>query len=232
MWVYGIIISPMKSMNEEDLLKMTDCHRTVTRRGYCCIKRAVDIFFSLAAIAFFLPLFVLVGIAIRMDSPGPVFFLQQRAGRKGKPFRMIKFRSMYAGAESMRGDILHLNEISGPVFKIMNDVRITHIGRILRKFSLDELPQLFNIFLGSMSLVGPRPLPVSEMDRCSPEQRQRLLVTPGLTGLWQVSGRNDIRDFNKWVYFDLHYVKHQSFLLDAKIIGRTFSVVISGKGAY
>ena len=178
------------------------------------------------------PIMLLTAIAIRLGSKGPVFFYQQRAGLNGHPFRMYKFRTMVTNAEQLKQELASLNEMSGPVFKITKDPRITPIGRFLRKWSIDELPQLWNVFLGDMSLVGPRPLPVDEVARFDdPAHRRRLSVKPGLTCLWQVSGRNNVKDFKEWVRLDLEYIDNWNLWLDVKILFRTVPAVFSGAGA-
>jgi len=173
-----------------------------------------------------------VAVAIKFTSPGPILFRQRRCGLNGRPFTMLKFRSMVSDAEQLKQELAALNEMGGPVFKLANDPRVTPIGRWLRKYSIDETPQLFNVLRGEMSLVGPRPLPVDEVERFDdPAHRRRLSVKPGLTCLWQVSGRNDVRDFKDWVRLDLEYIDNWSFWLDLKILWRTIPVVLSGAGA-
>ncbi len=178
------------------------------------------------------PIMVLAAIAVRIDSKGPIFFRQQRAGLNGHPFRMLKFRTMVTNAEQLKQELAALNEMSGPVFKVTNDPRVTPVGRFLRKWSIDELPQLWNVFLGDMSLVGPRPLPVDEVARFDdPSHRRRLSVKPGLTCLWQVSGRNNVRDFKEWVRLDLEYIDNWTLWLDVRILLRTVPAVFTGAGA-
>ena len=159
-----------------------------------------------------------------------MIFRQERAGFHGRRFWMYKFRTMVDGAERMRPQVEHLNEMSGPVFKVTHDPRLTRVGRVLRKLSLDELPQLLNVLKGDMSLVGPRPLPVYEASRIKGEQRRRLAMRPGITGLWQVSGRNAV-DFEGWMQMDLFYVDRWSLGLDLRILLRTIPVVLRGGGA-
>jgi exopolysaccharide biosynthesis polyprenyl glycosylphosphotransferase len=178
------------------------------------------------------PVFLVVALAIRFTSPGPVLFRQQRSGLNGRPFTMLKFRSMVTNAEQLKQELAILNEMSGPVFKVKEDPRITGVGRIIRRFSLDELPQLINVVRGEMSLVGPRPLPVDEVKRFDDfSHRRRLSVKPGLTCLWQVSGRNEVKDFKDWVRLDLEYIDNWSLWLDLKILLRTIPVVLIGTGA-
>jgi exopolysaccharide biosynthesis polyprenyl glycosylphosphotransferase len=178
-----------------------------------------------------LPMLV-IALLIRLSSRGPVLFRQQRCGLHGKPFVMLKFRSMVSDAEQRQHELQVLNEMTGPVFKVTNDPRVTRIGWFLRKYSLDELPQFLNVLADDMSLVGPRPLPVGEVSRFDDHShRRRLSVKPGLTCLWQVSGRNEVRDFKEWVRLDLEYIDNWSFWLDVKILLRTIPVVFQGAGA-
>jgi exopolysaccharide biosynthesis polyprenyl glycosylphosphotransferase len=195
-------------------------------------KQAID--FAGAAVLLTLlcvPLLA-IALAIRISSPGPVLFRQQRSGLNGRPFTMLKFRSMVTNAEQLKQELADLNEMSGPVFKVTNDPRVTPIGRFLRKYSVDEVPQLINVLRGEMSLVGPRPLPVDEVARFDDfAHRRRLSVRPGLTCLWQISGRNNVHDFKDWVRLDLEYIDNWSLWLDLKILARTVPVVITGAGA-
>jgi exopolysaccharide biosynthesis polyprenyl glycosylphosphotransferase len=174
----------------------------------------------------------IVALIIRFSSPGPVFFRQLRSGLNGSPFTIYKFRTMVTNAEQIKHELAAMNEMTGPVFKVTADPRITPIGKWLRKFSVDELPQLFNVLRGEMSLVGPRPLPVDEIKRITdPAHRRRLSVKPGITCLWQVSGRNQILDFKDWVRLDLEYIDNWSLWLDFKILLRTIPAVFVGTGA-
>jgi exopolysaccharide biosynthesis polyprenyl glycosylphosphotransferase len=194
------------------------------------VKRVMDIVLSAILLAVLFPLMVLVGILIKLTSKGPMIYKQIRCGLYGRRFVLYKFRSMNDGAEDVLWEIKHLNEMDGPVFKMRNDPRVTPPGRFLRKSSIDELPQFWNVLKGDMSLVGPRaPLP-EEVREYSRWQRRRLSVKPGITCLWQVSGRNEI-DFHEWMKLDLHYIDNWSLLLDLKILLRTFPVVLLGKGA-
>jgi exopolysaccharide biosynthesis polyprenyl glycosylphosphotransferase len=195
-------------------------------------KQILDLSAAFVLLLLLFPVLVTVAMAIRLTSPGPVLFRQKRCGLNGRPFTMLKFRSMASDAEQRRQELEALNEMGGPVFKLTNDPRITPIGRWLRKYSIDEFPQLLNVLRGEMSLVGPRPLPVDEVSRFDdPAHRRRLSVKPGLTCLWQVSGRNDVRDFRDWVRLDLEYIDNWSFWLDLKILWRTIPVVLTGSGA-
>jgi exopolysaccharide biosynthesis polyprenyl glycosylphosphotransferase len=195
-------------------------------------KRVIDICGALLGLTLFSPLMAAAAIGIKLTSPGPILFSQMRCGKHGKPFRMYKFRSMYADAETRRQELRVLNEMSGPVFKLENDPRVTKIGRWLRKFSIDEFPQLWNVVKGEMSLVGPRPLPTYEVENFEdPAQRRRLSVKPGITCLWQISGRNEVRDFDSWVKLDLEYVDNWSIWLDLWILLRTIPAVLKAHGA-
>jgi exopolysaccharide biosynthesis polyprenyl glycosylphosphotransferase len=201
------------------------------RPSHLVIKQVADY----AGAAFFLlllsPVFVGIILAIRLTSPGPVFYRQTRSGLNGRPFQLLKFRSMRVGADREKASLAPLNEMTGPVFKLTRDPRVTRVGRILRRHSLDELPQLLNVLRGEMSLVGPRPLPVEEVKQFSDDAfRRRLSVKPGLTCLWQVGGRNDISDFEEWVRLDLSYIDRWSLWLDLKILLATIPVVLFGKG--
>ncbi len=209
------------------LLGMT---RVPTSPWRLLIKRIVDIAGAAFGLLVASPVMLLAAIAIRVESAGPVFFKQVRAGRHGRKFTMYKFRSMVVDAETLRAKLEHLNEMNGPVFKIKRDPRITAVGRFLRATSIDELPQLFNVLLGDMSLVGPRPPLPSEVGQYEAWQRRRLSVKPGLTGLWQVSGRNQV-DFEQWMALDLEYIDNWSLWLDLKILLRTVPAVLRGSGA-
>lgn len=194
------------------------------------IKRALDVLFAVIGIIVTAPIMTICAIAIKATSPGPVFFRQRRSGLNGREFLMFKFRTMEAEAESRQADLAHMNELEGPVFKIENDPRITAIGRFLRRWSLDELPQLFNVLRGDMSLVGPRPPLPSEVVRYDRWQRRRLSMRPGLTCLWQIKGRHRI-GFEEWMKLDLFYIDNWSLKLDFLILCRTISTVLAGTGA-
>ena len=201
------------------------------RRYYPWIKRVFDFVLSLVGLLATIPLWLLIIAAIKLDSPGPVFFMQERAGLNGRPFRLFKFRSMVADAESQLENIRHLNQADGPVFKIRDDPRVTRVGLVLRRTSLDELPQLVNILLGHMALVGPRPPLPDEVANYRPEDWERLRVMPGLTCLWVIRGRSDC-NFDRWMEYDREYVRHATLWLDLVILVRTLMVVVSGRGAY
>lgn len=189
----------------------------------------MDLIIAMFMLAFLTPIFIIIAILIRLDSKGPVFFVQKRCGKGGVEFGMYKFRSMINDADSVKSFLK--NEAEGSVFKIENDPRITRIGKYLRLSSLDELPQLFNIFIGNMSIVGPRPLAIKEMEADKEWKKTRLSVKPGLTGLWQVKGRHT-KKFADWVKYDTEYVRNRSLFLDIKIILMTIGIVLKGKGSY
>jgi exopolysaccharide biosynthesis polyprenyl glycosylphosphotransferase len=194
-------------------------------------KRAVDIVFSLGMIILLLPLLVLTAVLIRLTSRGPAVFVQKRLGLNKRHFGIYKFRTMVVDAEKRMKEVEHLNEVSGPVFKIKNDPRITPLGRFLRKTSIDELPQLFNVLKGDMSLVGPRPLPIRDYEGFNEDwQRRRFSVRPGITCLWQIGGRSSI-SFEKWMELDLQYIDKWSLKLDLEILVKTIPAVLRGSGA-
>jgi len=196
------------------------------------LKRAVDLVGSTLGLLVLLPLLMIAALAVKVSSPGPVFYVSERVGRDGRPFRMMKFRSMAHGAHDSRATHHHLNiHDSGPVFKIRDDPRVTRVGRFLRRCSIDELPQLWNVLRGDMSLVGPRPPLPEEFLLYGARERRRLDVKPGITCIWQVSGRSDL-DFETWVDMDLAYIDTWSLRLDARLLGRTVAAVLTGRGAY
>jgi exopolysaccharide biosynthesis polyprenyl glycosylphosphotransferase len=201
-------------------------------RWSCCVKRAFDLTLALCLVTVFSPLFVLIAVLIKLSSPrGPVFFVQIRVGYNRRHFKIIKFRSMVPEAERLQPELEAFNEANGPVFKIKRDPRITPLGRILRKLSLDELPQLFNVIKGDMSLVGPRPLPVRDVQRFGAAWlKRRFSVKPGITCLWQINSRSHT-DFDTWIQQDLEYIDHWSLGLDLKILAKTIPVVWRGSGA-
>jgi len=199
---------------------------------YHFVKRAIDIFGSLIGLLILSPLFAIVGYKIKKeDSAGPVFFSQDRVGKNGKLFRMYKFRSMCVDAEDQLVLLLDQNEIEGAMFKMKDDPRITKIGKFIRKTSIDELPQLWNVLKGDMSLVGPRPPLIREVKEYSAFEKQRLLIKPGCTGLWQISGRNQL-SFSEMVQLDLLYINELSLFKDIMIVLKTFIIIIKSDGAY
>lgn len=193
-------------------------------------KRLEDIVGSLLALIVFSPVFLLIAIGIKLTSKGPVIFKQKRVGRGGKVFTFYKFRTMYVGAEERKKELLPFNEMDGPVFKMKKDPRVTPFGRFLRRTSLDELPQLWNVLKGDMTLVGPRPPTVDEVPKYAAWHRRRLDVTGGITGIWQVSGRNEV-PFEEWMRMDARYIRKTSLWTDLKILIKTIWAVISGRGA-
>jgi exopolysaccharide biosynthesis polyprenyl glycosylphosphotransferase len=194
-------------------------------------KRMLDLIGTLFALPFLIPLFLIVAVCIKLDSPGPVFFIQPRVGMRKYVFPMFKFRSMFINAEDQLKSIEHLNEAKGPIFKIKNDPRVTRVGRFIRKTSIDELPQLINILRGEMSLVGPRPMSLRDVDLFERGvQRKRFSVQPGLTCIWQTSGRSNL-PFEKWLELDLEYIDNWSFWLDIKILLKTIPAVLKSRGA-
>lgn len=197
------------------------------------IKRSIDFCVAATLVILLFPIYAAIAIAIKLDSPGPVFYRQTRIGLRARQFKVWKFRTMVVDAERLQKDLEASNEIKdGIIFKIKHDPRITRIGNFLRRYSLDELPQLFNVLLGEMSLVGPRPLPTRDVDKFSERHFIRQEVLPGITGLWQVSGRSDVLDFEQVINLDLKYIEHWSLRLDFEILLRTVSVVLKKEGAY
>lgn len=211
--------------NESNILSLKPA------KGYCALRRFQDILFSVCAIIVLSPVMLITALAIVIDDPkGGSIFAQERIGKNGKKFKMYKFRSMIADAEAKLDDLLKQNEMDGPAFKIADDPRITRVGKFIRKTSLDELPQLFNILKGDMSIVGPRPPLQREVEQYTLYQKQRLLIKPGLTCYWQAKpNRNDI-SFDEWVELDIKYIRERSFLVDWKIIFSTFVAVFTKQG--
>lgn len=205
-----------------------------TRRWFAydpAFKRVLDLVLGALGLVAALPIWLLVAILIKLDSPGPVFFVQDRVGRGGVPFRFYKFRTMYVDAEVRLAELLRHNEAGGPVFKMRQDPRVTRVGYFLRRTSLDELPQLLNVLKGDMTLVGPRPPLPREVDQYRPSDAVRLTVKPGLTCLWQIRGRSKC-GFDEWMEFDREYVRNLSLALDLRILVQTVWVVLTCDGAY
>ncbi len=202
----------------------------VLPKPYRFIKRCGDILVASLGLVLLSPLFLVLIILVRSTSSGPAFFVQTRLKVGGRPFRLIKFRSMYTDAEARKASLSHLNETAGPTFKLKDDPRITPLGNILRRTSLDEMPQLWNVLIGDMSLVGPRPPLPTEVAEYKPDQLVRLSVQPGLTCLWQISGRSDV-DFTEWVKLDTVYITTMSIWTDIKILIYTVPAVLSARGA-
>lgn len=199
--------------------------------GQLVLKRCMDIVGGMVGVILTLIIGFFVAIAIKLDSPGPVIFSQNRVGKNGRHFKMYKFRSMYIDAEERKKELLQQNEMQGAMFKITNDPRITKVGKFIRKYSIDELPQFFNVLKGDMSLVGTRPPTVEEVQKYKTEQKRRLSVTPGMTGLWQTSGRSEIYDFDEIVKLDLEYIDKWSIGMDIKLLVKTIVVCVKGDGA-
>ena len=218
------IFNPSRLMGYQELYD----EKTVV---YKAAKRLFDIAASLAALVILSPIFLLTILAILLEDGGPVFFVQPRAGKDLKPFRMYKFRSMFKDADKMFAALQEQNEQSGHAFKIKDDPRITKVGRFIRKYSIDELPQLINVLKGDMSIVGPRPILVFQMEECNKYQQQRLIVKPGLTCYWQISGRADIQ-WEDWVELDLKYIRNMGIVTDLVMIMKTTPAVFRGDGAY
>jgi exopolysaccharide biosynthesis polyprenyl glycosylphosphotransferase len=207
--------------------------RSVPRDGWpLFIKRLIDVVGGAALLVGLAPLLALAALLIKIDSPGPILFRQERIGLNKRRFQLLKFRTMVVGADQQQHGMEQLNEANGPVFKIKDDPRITRLGKFLRRYSIDELPQLFNVLNGDMSLVGPRPLPVRDVERINVQwHKRRFSVKPGITCLWQVNGRSDV-SFDHWVQLDLEYIDKWCLGLDIKILIKTVPVVLRGSGAY
>jgi lipopolysaccharide/colanic/teichoic acid biosynthesis glycosyltransferase len=205
---------------------------SANQKSYLRMKRMMDLFGASFGILICLPLIIVIAAAIKLENPkGPVFFKQTRIGKYGRPFHMYKFRSMVSNSEEMLGQLLSKNEMNGAMFKIKDDPRVTRIGKVIRRLSLDELPQFWNVLRNDMSLVGPRPSLPREVDQYSIRDRQRLLVIPGCTGLWQVSGRNTL-SFEQMVELDLQYIMSRSIGLDIVLMVKTFWMMIASRNAY
>jgi len=201
-------------------------------RACQALKRFSDVVIAGVGLVVFIPVFLLLAITVILDSGWPVFYPWRVVGQRGRRFTGYKLRTMVREADELKANLAHLNEMNGPVFKIRDDPRVTRLGRLLRRYSLDELPQLWSVLVGDMSLVGPRPLSPEEFIRAAPTQRRKLSVKPGITCLWQVSGRNEIGDFEDWVRLDLDYIHKWSLWLDLRILLKTIRVVVRGTGAY
>lgn len=230
-----VIINDEFTLNEhitlrEDLELLETPAITDSRKFYFFFKRLFDIVFSIIALIVLLPVFIIVGIAIKIDSPGSIIFKQKRVGKGGKVFTFYKFRSMVVDAEDKLKDLMDQNEMDKIAFKMKNDPRITKVGRILRKTSIDELPQLINILNGTMSFVGPRPPLPSEVEKYNPYHMQRLAVKGGLTCYWQINGRSNI-GFDEWVELDIKYINEMSLWTDLKIMFKTIHAVLKQDGA-
>jgi exopolysaccharide biosynthesis polyprenyl glycosylphosphotransferase len=225
------ILSSQTAMDDVEGIPLLDVAHVEMSRFNMVVKRVFDLLVGGAITLLALPVIGLLALAIKIDSRGPVFFRQERMGRGGRVFRIFKLRSMRVDAERLRYDLAEQNEYSGPMFKIKSDPRITRVGTIIRKWSLDEVPQIFNVLRGEMSLVGPRPLWVDEAARCRGWTKKRLDITPGITGLWQVTGRNDV-PFDEMVKLDYMYVTGWTLSWDIKLLLETIPAVIGRRGAY
>ncbi|GGU41516.1 sugar transferase [Nocardioides albus] len=225
-------VSPELILRENEFpqaVAIVPAHPPVGQRS--AVKAVADRLAAMTLLLLALPILVAIGLMVFLTDRGPVFYVQERVGRLGRRFPMVKFRSMRVGAHSEVVRMVEENDGAGLLFKMRRDPRVTAVGRVLRRYSLDELPQLFNVLAGHMSLVGPRPALPAEVDAYTERERGRLAVRPGITGLWQVSGRSDL-DWETSISLDLHYVRCWSLLGDLKILARTFGAVFGGRGAY
>jgi lipopolysaccharide/colanic/teichoic acid biosynthesis glycosyltransferase len=214
-----------------ELVRLDRKEQLHSKKRYWVLRRSQDIFFSALALLLLFPWMALLALVIYIDDPhGSPFFSQLRCGRDGKQFKMHKFRSMYVDAEERLSEILQDNEMDGPAFKMKDDPRITRVGHVIRKISLDELPQLWNVLKGDMSIVGPRPALPREVEQYTEEQKQRMYVTPGLTCYWQIQPRRNDISFDDWMALDLKYIQERSFWVDWKIIFKTIGAVIRKEG--
>ena len=224
-------VEEVETVVDHKLVHLDRKEQLHAKRGYWVLRRGQDIFFSALALLVLWPLMAVIALVIYIDDPkGNPFFSQLRCGRDGKLFKMHKFRSMYVDAEERLSEILEDNEMDGPAFKIKDDPRITRVGRLIRKTSLDELPQLWNVLKGDMSIVGPRPALPREVELYTEEQKQRMYVTPGLTCYWQIQPRRNDISFDEWMELDLKYIQERSFWVDWKIIFKTVVAVIRKEG--
>jgi lipopolysaccharide/colanic/teichoic acid biosynthesis glycosyltransferase len=223
----NFLISDLGSEDERDKLIFSPNWGSFAQRT---IKRTMDVVGSGLLLLLLSPLLFVLAILVKLSSPGPIFYPWYVAGKDGVAFMSYKFRSMYTNADEIKAQLAHLNEMSGPAFKITDDPRVTPLGRWIRRYSLDELPQLYSVLKGDMSLVGPRPPLVNEYETFTPYQKQKMAILPGLTCLWQVSGRNKISDYNEWVGLDLEYIRTWSVLLDIRILLKTVVEVLRGSG--
>lgn len=219
-------INGSADINMDDVIDIEEKEKTI----YNFLKRVIDLCFSFIGLILLSPVLIVTVVAIRVDSKGSAIFSQKRIGKNGREFNMYKFRSMVINAEDLKTKLLYMNEMSGPMFKMKDDPRITKVGKFIRKTSIDELPQLVNVLKGEMSLVGPRPSLPKEVALFKPWMRNRLNVKPGLTCYWQVSGRNNI-DFDDWMKLDIKYIKERNILLDVKLIFKTFFVLFGDENA-
>ncbi len=218
-------------VKDKELVRLDRNEQLHTKKGYWILRRGQDIFFSLLALVILFPILLIVALIVFIDDPhGSPFFAQIRCGRDGRLFKMYKFRSMYVDAEERLQELLKENEMDGPAFKMKDDPRITRVGRFIRKTGLDELPQLWNILKGDMSIVGPRPALPREVEQYTELQKQRMYVTPGLTCYWQTMPKRNEISFDEWMELDLKYIQERSFWVDWKIIFKTVGAVIHREG--
>ena len=220
----------MMTLDDEEIQDNTKKFKVKEKPIYSFTKRVFDVGASFVGLTLLSPVLLVVAIAIKLESKGPIIFSQDRVGLNGKIFKMYKLRSMVSNAEELKEKLLEQNEMSGPMFKMKDDPRITKVGKFIRKTSIDELPQLINVLKGDMSLVGPRPSLPKEVEQFEPWMYERLQVKPGLTCIWQVSGRNNI-DFEDWMKLDIKYIEEQSILVDIKLILKTVLVLFGDKHA-
>ena len=223
----NLLISDLGSEGERDKVIFSPNWSSLAQRT---MKRTMDVVGSALLLLVLSPLLLLLAILVKLSSPGPILYPWYVAGKAGVAFMSYKFRSMYTNADEIKAQLAHLNEMRGPAFKITDDPRVTPLGKWIRRYSVDELPQLYSVLKGDMSLVGPRPPLVNEYATFTPYQKQKMAVLPGLTCLWQVSGRNRISDYNDWVGLDLEYIRTWSLLLDLKILLKTIVEVLRGSG--
>lgn len=221
----------MMTLDDEEIQDNTKKFKVKEKPIYSFTKRIFDVGASFVGLTLLSPVLLAAAIAIKLESKGPIIFSQDRVGLNGKIFKMYKLRSMVSNAEELKEKLLEQNEMSGPMFKMKDDPRITKVGKFIRKTSIDELPQLINVLKGDMSLVGPRPSLPKEVEQFEPWMYERLQVKPGLTCIWQVSGRNNI-DFEDWMKLDIKYVRERSLLGDLKLVFRTFFVLFGDKNAH
>ena len=229
--IFNIPSSGKKVLNRVGKYAVVTFARNIFSNRQILAKRILDIMGSLVGIVLLGIATIIVAPAIKLDSPGPIFFGQTRVGKNGRKFTFYKFRSMYLDAEQRKKELMKKNEVKGLMFKMEDDPRITRVGKFLRKTSIDELPQFLNVLRGDMSLVGTRPPTVDEFERYEIKHKCRLSMTPGLTGLWQISGRSDIKDFDEVVKLDMQYIDNWSILTDIKILILTVWIVLTGKGS-
>ncbi len=224
-------VTPAEGVNSDFVVDPSEFAEVQSKPVYEAIKRVLDIVAASLGLLLFLPLLPFLAILTQLETKGPLFFRQKRVGQNGRLFNCYKIRSMVPNAEQLKVEYAHLNEATGAAFKIRDDPRITRVGKFVRRSSLDEYPQLFNVLKGDMSIVGPRPQIPAEVKEYRPEHRIRLLVRPGITCLWQISGRNDV-DFEEWMRLDRDYALRRSLALDISILVRTLPAVIARRGAY